>query len=85
MNQLTINSTIEEIEQAGEYISQSIKLKDEYIKELEEVIEIQRKLLTVNQSTIDAKNEHISALEKQLNEVMELTVQAISLASQNVI
>ena len=85
MNQLTINSTIEEIEQAGEYISQSIKLKDEYIKELEEVIEIQRKLLTVNQTTIDAKNEHISALEKQLNEVMELTVQAISLASQNVI
>ena len=85
MNQLTINSSIHEMEQAGEYVTRAFKLKDEYIRELEEVIEIQRKLLTVNQSTIDAKNEHISALEKQLNEVMELTEQAITLASQNVI
>ena len=85
MNPLTTNSTIEEIEQAGEYVTQAFKLKDEYIRELEEVIEIQRKLLTVNQSTIDTKNEHILALEKQLNEVMELTEQAITLASQNVI
>ena len=85
MNPLTTNSTIEEIEQAGEYVTQVFKLKDEYIRELEEVIEIQRKLLTLSQNTIAAKDKHIKDLKQQLDELMDLTVRATALASKNVI
>lgn len=85
MNYLTTNSTIEEIEQAGEYISQAFKLKNEYIKELEEVIEMQRKLLTVSQETINTKDAHIKELNKKLDEIMDLAVKATAAATRNII
>lgn len=85
MQPLTTTSTIEEIEQAGEFINQAFQSNREYIKALEETNELQRKLLEVNQKSIDTKDKHIAKLEKQLEEVMDLAVRATALASKNVI
>ena len=85
MNYLTTNSTIEEIEQAGEYINKAFQSNKEYIAELENVNELQRKLLKVKDQIIENRDNDILNLNQKLEEVMDLAKRAIKAAERNII
>jgi hypothetical protein len=84
MQQLTTNSTPEEIQNASQSIIDMIALKDDYIRTLESRCDLTDKLLRVKDQTIANRDEYIKELKTKIDELMVLLNRAIEVTNKNI-
>ena len=84
MEQLTTNSTLDEIQNTSQTILDNIALKDNYIFALESKCNTADKLLKLKDQIISNREAHIKELKTKLDELMELLDRAIKLTERNI-